>query len=150
MTSFQHILVPIDFGDAMQPGIDLAVGVARKLDAKITLLNTFDATPFTTLARFAPPVDVAPIIASCERELASVLAKVRADWPKSEAVFRRGPPQDAILEAAKSLGCDLIVIGTHGRHGVARVLLGSVAERIVRLSPVPVLTVHPTPEAANK
>jgi nucleotide-binding universal stress UspA family protein len=147
MSSFKHILVPVDFGDAMQPGVDLAISMAQKLDARLTLLHTFDVTPFTTLARYAPPVDVGPIIASAERELAKVLASVQATWPKSDSAFRQGAPQDAIIEAAGALGCDLIVIGTHGRHGVARLLLGSVAERIVRLSPIPVLTVHPSAPA---
>jgi len=72
---------------------------------------------------------------------------VRAEGPRTDAVFRQGTPFDVILDVAKSEGCDLIVIGTHGRRGVARVLLGSVAERVVRLSPVPVLTVHPAPRA---
>jgi nucleotide-binding universal stress UspA family protein len=143
MRSFNHILVPVDFGAATQPGIDLAVGLAQKLGAQLTLVHAFDLTPFTTLAPFAPAIDVEPIIASVERELATALAKVKLVWPRSDSAFRRGAPVDAILDAAKELHCDLIVIGTHGRRGVTRVLLGSVAERVVRLSPVPVLTIHP-------
>ena len=127
----------------MQPGIDLAIPVAKKLDARVTLVHAFDVAPFMTLARLAPPIDVEPILASAERELAAVLAKTRAEWPKTDSAFRRGAPEEAILDAAKTLGCDLIVIGTHGRRGLSRVLLGSVAERIVRLSPVPVLTLRP-------
>jgi nucleotide-binding universal stress UspA family protein len=149
MIPFQHLLVPVDFGESMQPGIDLAVGLARKLDARITLLNAFDLTPFTTMTPFAPPIDVEPLIAASEKELKGVLAKVTAEWPKSDAVLRRGSPYDVILEVAKVRECDLIVIGTHGRRGVARVLLGSVAEKIVRLSTVPVLTVHPGPKGAS-
>ncbi len=145
MTPFQHILVPVDFGDAMQPGIDLAVSLARTLDARLTLVNTFDITPFAATTPFAPMLDVEPMLATSEAELKKVLANVRAAWPKTDAVFRQGSPYDAILEVAKRHACDLIVIGTHGRRGVARVLLGSVAERIVRLSPIPVLTVHPVP-----
>jgi nucleotide-binding universal stress UspA family protein len=150
MRPFQHLLVPVDFGEAMQPGIDLAVTLARKLDARITLLFVFDLSPFTAISPFAPPVDVEPLIEGCEKELRSILAKVRAQWPKAEAELRRGPPSDTIVEAAKAFGCDLVVIGTRGRRGVARALLGSVAEKVVRSSPIPVLTVHPsarTPEA---
>ena len=142
MTPFQHILVPVDFGDAMQPGIDLAIALARKLDAKLTLVNAFDLTPFTTMTPFAPPIDVEPLIAASERELKKVLAKVRAEWPNCDAELRRGPPCDTIIEAAKGHRCDVIVIGTHGRRGVARVLLGSVAEGVTRNAPCPVLLVR--------
>jgi nucleotide-binding universal stress UspA family protein len=147
MTPFQNILVPVDFGDAMQPGLDLAVALAQKFDARITLVNAFDLTPFTAMVPMAPPIDIEPLIASVEKELKKVLAATRTTWPKAEAELRRGSPYDVILDVAKAHGCDLIVIGTHGRRGLARVLLGSVAEKIVRLSPIPVLTVHPAPEA---
>jgi nucleotide-binding universal stress UspA family protein len=149
MTPFQHLLVPVDFGDAMQPGIDLAVALARQLDARITLLFVFDLSPFTTMSPFAPPIDVEPLIVASEKELHGVLTKVRAQWPKAEAALRRGPPSDTIVEAAKAFGCDLVVIGSRGRRGVARALLGSVAEKVVRLSPIPVLTVHPAPRVAE-
>ena len=147
MTLFQHVLVPVDFGEAMQAGIDVAVALAQKLDARMTLIYAFDLTPFAAITPFAPPIDLEPLIASSERELGKVLAKVRAEWPQTEAVLRRGPPCDAMLEVAEARGCDLIVIGTHGRRGVSRALLGSVAEKVVRMSPIPVLTVHPGPLA---
>jgi nucleotide-binding universal stress UspA family protein len=143
MTLFQHILVPVDFGDAMQAGIDVAVGLAHKLDARITLVHAFDITPFAAMTPFAPPIDLEPLIASSERELSKVAAKVRAEWPQTETVLRRGSPCEAILEVGRARGCDLIVIATHGRRGVARVLLGSVTEKVVRTSLIPVLTVHP-------
>jgi nucleotide-binding universal stress UspA family protein len=143
MTQIQHILVPIDFGPATQPGIELAVSLARTLDARITLVHVFDLARFTSMSPFAPTVDVEPLIADAEHELASELRKLRAQWPKSDAELYRGAAHDVILEAASALGCDLIVIGTHGRSGVARAFLGSVAEGIVRMSPIPVLTVHP-------
>jgi nucleotide-binding universal stress UspA family protein len=149
MTPFQHILVPVDFGDAMQPGIDLAVALARKLDARITLVTGFDLSPFTTLTPFAPPIDLEPLIAASERELQKVLAKTREAWPACDAELRRGAPYDVILDVARARHCDVIVIGSHGRRGLARALLGSVAEKVVRLSPIPVLTVHPKPSAGD-
>jgi nucleotide-binding universal stress UspA family protein len=148
MTRFQHILVPVDFGAAMHPGIDLAVVLARKFDSRVTLVHAFDISPFTAISPLATPViDVEPLLETAEKELKDVLSKVRVEWPKSEAVIRRGRTEEVILDVAKGLGCGLIVIGTHGRRGVARVLLGSIAEKIVRMSPIPVLTVHPLPQA---
>jgi nucleotide-binding universal stress UspA family protein len=143
MTRFQHILVPVDFGEAMHPAIDLAVALARKFEGQLTLVYAFDPSPFTAMAPLAPQIDVEPLIASAETELKKVLAQLRAQWPRSDSLLRRGLPCDVILEAAKQHGCDSMVIGTHGRRGMARFLLGSVAEKIVRLSSVPVLTVHP-------
>jgi nucleotide-binding universal stress UspA family protein len=149
MTPFQNILVPVDFGEAMQPAIDLAVALARSFDARLTLVTAFDLTPFTSVTPFTPAIDIEPLVASTEKELKSVLAKLRAAWPRSEAELQRGTAYDVILGSAKKHGCDLVVIGTHGRRGVARFLLGSVAERIVRLSPIPVLTVHPPPQGGE-
>jgi nucleotide-binding universal stress UspA family protein len=149
MALFQHILVPVDFGDAMRPGLDLAVALARSFDARITLVHAFDASPFTSMDPLSGQIDIEPLLTSAETELKGALVKLRAEWPKSEAVLRRAAACDAVLEVAKERHCDLIVVGTHGRHGVARLLLGSVAEKIVRLSPVPVLTVHPRPFAVG-
>ncbi|MGH7329756.1 MAG: universal stress protein, partial [Polyangiaceae bacterium] len=57
-------------------------------------------------------------------------------------LLRNGDPHDCILRVAQELGADLIIMGTHGRHGVSHLLLGSLAESVLRSSPVPVLTVH--------
>ena len=145
MTSFQNILVPVDFGDAMQAGIDLAVSLAQKYDARLTLVTAFDLTPFMVTTPFAPPIDTEPVIEALEKALADLEGAVRKTWPKTERVFGHGAPQDVILETAAARHCDLIVIGSRGRHGVTRALLGSTAEKVVRFSPIPVLTVHPRP-----
>jgi nucleotide-binding universal stress UspA family protein len=72
------------------------------------------------------------------------LARVRPRLPKVEGVVRQGVPSHAILDVARARGADLIVLSTHGRHGLPRVFLGSVAEKIARISPVPVITVGPS------
>jgi nucleotide-binding universal stress UspA family protein len=148
MTPFQKILVPVDFGEAMQPALDLAIAVARRFDSDLTLVHAFDLAPFTSMTPFEPIIDIEPLVVAAEGELKKVLTKVRASWPKTECELRRGAPYEVILAVARAHASDLIVVGSHGRRGIARVLLGSVAERVVRLSPVPVLTVHP-PAAAG-
>jgi nucleotide-binding universal stress UspA family protein len=57
-------------------------------------------------------------------------------------MLRSGPPWQQTLEVAKEVGADLIVMGTHGRHGLALAFMGSVAEKVVRMSPIPVLTLR--------
>jgi len=147
MGPFQHILVPVDFGDATAPAIDLTLMLARAFDAKVTLVHAFDPTPFATSSTFLPAFDMEPVLASLEQAMTSLREKTRAAWPRTEGVVCRGDVYQSILEVAKLRDCDLIVIGTHGRRGAAHFLLGSVAEKIVRVSPIPVLTVRPTASA---
>ena len=150
MTPFRHILVPVDFGEAMEPALSLALSVARASgEAHITLLYAFDVTPFVVASPFGPAIDVEPIAVAMEAELEKLREKTQARAPHVDSVFRRGTPYEVVLEVAKALGCDLIVVGTHGRRGLSRAILGSVAERVVRLSSIPVLTVHPGTPAAK-
>jgi nucleotide-binding universal stress UspA family protein len=150
MIPFKQILVPIDFGVAMQPAIDLALALAEAAGAKVTLVHAFDVMPFTNVSPYAMQIDAEPILAGLERELKAVCERTRAKWRNVDAVIARGAPLDVILDTTKARECDLIVIGTHGRHGLSRALLGSVAERVVRSSLVPVLTVHPAPRTSNE
>jgi nucleotide-binding universal stress UspA family protein len=143
MSPFHRILVPIDFGDAMQPAIDLALSVAKEAEAQVTLVHAFDLTSFFAATSMAPPIDVEPVLASLQRELESVAKTTRARWNRVDSVFCTGNVPESILELARRKGCDLLVVGTHGRRGLSHALLGSIAEKIVRLSPIPVLTVRP-------
>jgi nucleotide-binding universal stress UspA family protein len=148
MSPFKHILVPIDFGAATQPAIDLALSLAQTFDAQVTLMYAFDVTAYLSSSPYVPQFDLGPVAQSFDRELKNARDSARKACTRVDYVMANGNPRDAILETAKSRGCDLIVIGTHGRRGVAHVVLGSVAERVVRFSPIPVLTVHPSPGAA--
>jgi nucleotide-binding universal stress UspA family protein len=78
---------------------------------------------------------------AAQEALDSALSSARARYPRCEGLLQAGAPYERILAVAKESGVDLIAMGTHGRRGVSRFMLGSVAERIVRMSPVPVLTV---------
>jgi nucleotide-binding universal stress UspA family protein len=149
MNPFHHLLVPVDFSDATQPAVDLAVSLARAADARITLLHAFDVTPFVSGVPFVPTIDTGPIVQALEKDLTELRDAARATWPKIDGIVATGGACDVILATAVAMGCDLIVIGTHGRRGLPRALLGSVAERVVRLSPVPVLTLRPPPHAAS-
>jgi nucleotide-binding universal stress UspA family protein len=143
MGPFKRVLVPIDFTDPTDAAIELALSVARPGEAQVTLLYAFDATPFVSVSPFMPPIDVEPVVASFEKEMRKACEKVKARYGRVEGVVARGNVYTSILETAKTRNCDLIVIGTHGRRGVAHAFLGSVAEKVVRLSPIPVLTVRP-------
>jgi nucleotide-binding universal stress UspA family protein len=150
MSSFHHILAPVDFGDATGPALDLALSLARASDARLTLLHAFDVTPFANASPFVPVLDTKPVIVALEREMDALREKTALVWSKTDALVRTGDVYEVILDEAQRSGCDLIVLGTHGRRGLSHALLGSVAERVVRLSPIPVLTVRPTTSSPKK
>lgn len=139
MKRTEHILVATDFGESSQRAEALAVGLAQKLSAKLTLVHVW-SVPLPAYAEgLSWPTDM--IEAAARDALARTHARLQDMHPNTEAVLATGPVADRVLETAKERGADLIAIGTHGRRGLVRAFLGSVAERIVRLSPVPVLTV---------
>jgi nucleotide-binding universal stress UspA family protein len=141
MTPFKHILVPTDFGESAERALDLAIVLASRFESKVTLLHASWIPPlaYAGYTGLAWPVD--EMMATAQKELDAVVAKAKVRYPRVEGFITMSDPTAAILEVAKSNGADLIVMGTHGRRGIARALVGSVAERIVRLSLVPVLTV---------
>jgi nucleotide-binding universal stress UspA family protein len=144
MITFRHILVPTDFGAASNRALDLGLEFAETFGAKLTLVHAYDL-PVTYGEGIYWPIE--PIEAEAERALGEVRARARARHGATDAVLGPGPAWQRILEVASERGVDLIVMGTHGRRGVSRALLGSQAERVVRLAPVPVLTVSEGGEA---
>jgi nucleotide-binding universal stress UspA family protein len=148
MTAFRHILVPTDFGEAARHALDLALEVASMFGASITLLHVGWVPPAEyERSPFRWPTDELALAA--RRELDGVLAsaKVKAGYSNIEALLVSGVPWQQILSAVKDHDADLIVMGTNGHRSMSQLLLGSVAEKIVRLSPVPVLTVGLPPTA---
>lgn len=135
----KHILVPTDFGDSSERAEAAATELATKFDAKITLLHVWSVPTPSYAEALSWPIDSIESAAhdALQRSLASLKEKV----PSSEAVLVAGLAWERIIEIAKSRDVDMIVMGTHSRRGVPRWFFGSVAEKVVRLSHVPVLTV---------
>lgn len=153
MFTFQHILVPTDFSEASGRALELALAIAERLGSRVTLVHAYELPVAYGEGIYWP---IEPIELEAKRALDAALTAVKARCPDADAVLVRGPAWEQALEVARERGADLIVMGTHGRRGVSRALLGSQAERVVRLSPVPVLTVseggerraHPRPSGA--
>lgn len=139
MATFKHILVPTDFGEAAQCALDVAIMLGSRFDSKLTLVHAYELPVSGYADGLYWPAD--DLMRVAQETLDAALAKAKERFPKAEAVLVYGRPWAECLEVAKSRGADLIVVGTHGRHGLSRVLLGSVAEKLVRLSPIPVMTV---------
>jgi len=142
MNRFAHILVPTDFGEASERALTLALTLASRFGSKVTLLHATWVPPayYSAYAEgLAWPVE--ELEGQANLKLHAVATAARKAHADVETAFFAAEPYEAILETARERACDLIVMGTHGRTGARRMLLGSVAEKIVRLSPVPVLTV---------
>lgn len=142
MTAFKRILVPHDFSDDAAAALDWAIELAGQLGAELHLLHAY-RLPLEMFSPYGVPVpdSVMPEIReAARRRLKELKARVEAAGLTGQIHLREGPPADAIVEAARELCADLIVMGTRGRTGLAHVVLGSVAQRTVRSAPCPVLT----------
>jgi universal stress protein A len=143
-----RILVPTDFSEPSDAALEYATALAARLGASLHLLHVFE-DPYLSGGSFAAEV-YAPIpadlredlLAEATNQLARTVATIDPAPFELTAEVYTGPASRAIAEYAQTHDIDLIVIGTHGRGGMAHLLLGSVAERIVRTAPCPVLTVR--------
>jgi nucleotide-binding universal stress UspA family protein len=142
---FRTILVPTDFSDPSARALDMALDIVAP-GGRLLLVHVVDDVPLTYgyVGVASTPAELkARVDAEAKRELE---AFGPAEPPAGAAVGRRvlhGTPWMAIVEEARTTGADLIVMGTHGRTGLKHVLIGSVAERVVRKAGCPVLVVPP-------
>jgi nucleotide-binding universal stress UspA family protein len=140
---FKQILIPCDFGGASQQAIELAIGLAKLHGSQLTILHVCEVPMYIYEGVGATPFDLlTPITQAAEDRLKKLLGDGEARLPGTKGVFKMGSVHEEILSLVAHQRCDLVVMGTHGRRGLAHMAIGSVAEKVVRLSSVPVLTVH--------
>jgi len=142
---FQRIVVPTDFSDCAEAAWGLAREIAAMSKGEIVLMHVLTEVPRYGEGLFI--VESAQRIMDSARTWAEAaleerITKARAEGIRARSTLRTGMPHDEIVGLARDERADLIVIGTHGRGGMSRVMLGSVADRVVRLAPCPVLTVR--------
>jgi nucleotide-binding universal stress UspA family protein len=146
---FRRILLAHDLSDTCEQALRVAVELARREGASLTIIHAY-AIPSIPLPEgyvIQGPAGVVEIQRSVQLALDGARARavaLGASNVRTEA--RAGGPADVIVDLARSGRYDLVVMGTHGRRGVARMILGSVAETVVRRASCPVLTVHPGPD----
>lgn len=140
----RSILAPVDFGAGSDHALEYALDLAASLGATVHVLHVYQIPVygFPDGAFLAGPEIATRLSEAAQKGLDMLVTRVAARGVKVQGHLRQGNPADEICEAAKSLKTDLIVVGTHGRHGIAHALMGSVAERVVRTSTVPVLTIR--------
>jgi len=138
----EHILVPTDFAPASASALELAVQMARAFQAKVTLLHVWELPIYPYMDFMLNSSVITEVEDAATKGLAVALQELQKQMPAAQSKLKTGLPWQGILDACDELGVDLVVMGTHGRHGLSRLTLGSMAEKVVRLSKVPVLTVH--------
>jgi nucleotide-binding universal stress UspA family protein len=149
--TFNKILAPTDFSEDSKLALTYAVTLAQKFSAEIIVVHVDQPLAPVMVSELNPGLDVSTMNRIAEegrllalKELDATTARLRESGVKARGLMRVGAPFLEILNASQSEGADLIVMGTHGRTGLAHVLMGSVAERVVNKAPCPVLTVrHP-------
>jgi nucleotide-binding universal stress UspA family protein len=146
MKGVRRILHPTDFSRASGAAFLKAVALAKESRAQLLLVHVMlPPTPFIGDGYVSPKTyeDLeAAARRSAQRELAKVAARAQKAKAGVKAVLVEGVPYDKIARVARSKRADLIVMGTHGRSGLSKFFLGSVAERVIARAPCPVLTVR--------
>ena len=142
MKTFKHILVPTDFELASTDALEHAVGIAKSFGARLTLLHVWAVPIYPYMDFMLNTTLISRVEDAATHRLASALEQLQKEVPSASAVLKHGMPSGTILDTIEELEPDLIVMGTHGRQGVSHAFLGSIAEKVVRSSKIPVLTVH--------
>jgi len=146
----RHILAPTDFSDSSKKAISDALDLAQTFGATLSLLHVLEPSPY--LGEFTLPTMGEELLGDLERQASTALAQLLPEAQQAKIEVTRavaiGSPSQTIVETAEAEHVDLIVMATHGRTGLSHLLIGSVAERVVRTAPCPVLTIRPPAEKA--
>lgn len=145
MTAPKTILVATDFSEQADQALEYAAVLAASLGATVHLIHAIAiptmGVPEVGVAYRA--LDIEAMTKHAQKSLDDRVTRYRGRIELGPTRLEVGDPRDLIDRAAADLGADLIVIGTHGRRGIRRLLLGSVAESVLRTAPCPVLTIRP-------
>jgi len=148
----KHVLVATDFSEASSVALSYGRELARTFGATLHVVHAVDLLAARLPMTQGHGYDLDRLQKEVEASARTSLAELVTDEDRTklgarEAVIAALSPSDAILDYARDKTIDMVVIGTHGRSGLSRLMMGSVAEKIVRTSPCPVLTVrHPEHE----
>ncbi|QRK10949.1 universal stress protein [Archangium violaceum] len=142
MSKIHRILVPVDFSETSKRALDYAYFFANRFDAKLDVLHVWRPSEYAgdemvVLTRSEPELTLSTFLRNhADQQLSAFLKNV----PHSKQMLEAGEPAHVIAKVAAEGGYDLIVMGTHGRTGLSHMMMGSVAEKVVRLASCPVLT----------
>lgn len=142
---FKKILCPVDFSQFTQEIINYAVDLAKKYGSELHVMHVVpNMTYFTPYESFLTPENLVAVEKNIQDEVERDFKKLlKGQGIPTQTVIRTGAPFVEIIDYAKTESIDLIVMGTHGRGSIEHILIGNVAEKVVRKSPCPVMTIRP-------
>jgi nucleotide-binding universal stress UspA family protein len=143
LPAIRSVLIPVDFNQHADEALTCGLAWAARWNASVQVLHVY-SPPWVRDAGYVPPPAalVADVVHRLEAKLASDVSRRHAGQLDVRTVVTIGEPAEEILRTAEETEADLIVVGTHGREFIGRLLLGSVAEAMLRRAPCPVLTLH--------
>jgi nucleotide-binding universal stress UspA family protein len=142
MHMFKKILCPVDFSEFTDETVAYAVGISSRFESELHLIHVIpNLNYFTPYESFLTPENLVAMERNIEEGVGKDFDKItkKLDFP-FKRVIKTGVTFVEIIDYIKDQGIDLVVMGTHGRSGIEHILIGSVAEKVVRKSPCPVLT----------
>lgn len=141
---YKRILVPVDGSETSNKALVAALQLAREVGGRVRLVHVFDELAYLTGYEYSGEIlDRARAYAG--KTLDDALAIAKASGVPADCKLLQEPGRrlgEVVADEVRAFEADLVVVGTHGRHGVGRVLMGSGAEQVIRLAPVPVLAVR--------
>lgn len=146
MAQVQRILVPLDHSPGLSSILDYACSIARGMGASLTLLHVYE--PPNEMVGIVPGATVSGELAAERRTGTALLDEAleilrsNGTTPVDTILERASPTSGAIIGHAQRGGFDMIIMGTHARKGMSRLIMGSIAESVIRDAPCPVLTIH--------
>lgn len=152
MGPIRTILAATDFSPIGEHALDYAVDLASALGASVSVLyvQEIPVYGFPSGAFVAPTEFAERLVSTAKAGLEETVSKRAGCGVPLRPLLKTGMPADAIADVARETAADLVVMGTHGRGGISHAVMGSVAERVLRSSPCPVLVLRGRPDAGSK
>lgn len=145
LLKIEKILVPVDFSEYSKMALDYSIEFSKKFNSELILIYVIEPIVYPSDFGLGQiPINQVDfeIQTKAEEELKKLIEEKVPSDVKASFIVKTGKPFLEIINAAQELNCDLIIIATHGHTGIEHILFGSTAEKVVRKSPVPVLTVR--------
>lgn len=140
--TFEQITVPVDFSDCSMDALEYGIQIAKDVGASLTLLHVLEPVSYGDDLTLGHAAEQGRVDQRIDSQLRAYVTAIQSAGVSARQVIRGGVPADSILEFVRASSCDLIVMGTHGRRGISRVLKGSVAEAVLRRASCPVFAVR--------
>ena len=146
MTTYKHLLVPVDESPMSYAAAEHALSLAKDLNCPVTIMSVIAVDPFVGVDFYKVAPAITDYFMQAEQNAQNRLAEIQQSFSREgisvdTKIIRGVAASEGIVQIANEIGADLIIMGSHGRTGVKKMMLGSVAQNVLTQSPVPVLIV---------